>query len=55
MVFCIVHQVCSVVMGHDVPLFNAVPQQHATLEHFAQTGAAVHQTLFKPSMPLMKN
>jgi hypothetical protein len=46
MVFGIVHQVCSVVPGHDVALFNAVPQQHATFEHFAQTGAAVHPALF---------
>jgi hypothetical protein len=46
MVFGIVHQVCSEVPGHDVPLFNAVPHQHGTLEHFDQTGAAVHPALF---------
>jgi len=44
-----------VVPGHDVPLFNAVPQQHAVLEHFDQTGAAVHPALCKPLMPLVKN
>ena len=32
---------------HDVPLFNAVPQQHAAFEHFAQTGAALHPALCK--------
>ena len=52
--FGIVHQVCSVVPGHDVAWVNAVPQQHATFEHFAQTGAAVHPALFKPLLPLMK-
>jgi hypothetical protein len=46
MVFGIVHQVCSVVPGHDVAWVIAVPHQHATLEHFAQTGAAVHPALF---------
>jgi hypothetical protein len=46
MVFGIVHQICKVVPGHDVPLFNAVPQQHFVFEHFAQTGAAVHPALF---------
>jgi hypothetical protein len=35
------------VPGHDVALFNAVPQQHATLEHFAQTSAALHPALYK--------
>jgi hypothetical protein len=45
MVFSIVHQICSVVPGHDVAWFNAVPQQHATFEHFAQTGAALHPAL----------
>jgi len=52
MVFGIVHQLCKVVPGHDVAWFNAVPQQHAAFEHFAQTGAAVHPALCKPSMPL---
>jgi hypothetical protein len=46
MVFGIVHQVCSVVPGHDVALFIAVPHQHAAFEHFEQTGAAVHLALF---------
>jgi hypothetical protein len=46
MVFGIVHQTCSAVPGHDVALFNAVPQQHAASEHFAQTGAAQHPALF---------
>ena len=55
MVFGIVHQVCKVVPGHDVAWVNAVPQQHAAFEHFAQTGAAVHPALFKPLMPLMEN
>jgi len=40
MVFGIVHQVCSVVPGHDVAWVIAVPHQHAAFEHFAQTGAA---------------
>jgi hypothetical protein len=52
MVFGIVQQICSVVPGHDVALFNAVPQQHTAFEHFAQTGTAVHPALCKPSMPL---
>jgi hypothetical protein len=42
MVFGIVPQICSAVPGHHVALFNAVPHQHATLEHFAQTSAALH-------------
>jgi hypothetical protein len=37
-----------VVPGHDVALFNAVPQQHATFEYFAQTGAAVHPNVVQP-------
>jgi hypothetical protein len=44
--FGIVHQLCKVVPGHDVALFNAVPHQHAVFEHFAQTGAALHPALF---------
>jgi hypothetical protein len=46
MVFGIVHQVCKAVPRHDVRRINAVPQQHAAFEHFAQTGAAVHLALF---------
>jgi hypothetical protein len=46
MVFGIVQLVCSVVPGHDVALFNAVPHQHAVFEHFAQTGTAQHPALF---------
>jgi hypothetical protein len=45
MVFGIVQQICSVVPGHDVALFNAVPHQHATFEHFDQTSAAQHPAL----------
>ena len=45
MVFGIVHQVCSLVPGHDVAWVIAVPQQHAMLEHFDQTGAALHPAL----------
>jgi hypothetical protein len=52
MVFDIVQQICKVVPGHDVALFIAVLQQHATLEHFDQTGAAVHLALCKPLMLL---
>jgi hypothetical protein len=55
MIFGIVHLVCKVVHGHDVALFNAVPQQHTTLEHFDQTGAAVHLALCKRSMALCKS
>jgi hypothetical protein len=55
MVFGIVQLVCKVVPRHDVALFNAVPQQHATFEHFAQTGAALHPALFKRSMVLCKS
>jgi hypothetical protein len=45
MVFGIVQLVCKAVPGHDVPLFNAVPHQHAVFEHFAQTGAAAQPAL----------
>jgi hypothetical protein len=45
MVFAIVHQICKVVPQQHVPLFIAVPHQHATFEHFAQTGAALHPAL----------
>jgi hypothetical protein len=45
MVFGIVHQICSAVPGHDIAWTIAVPHQHATFEHFAQTGAAVHPAL----------
>jgi len=31
--------------GHDVAWIIAVPQQHATLEHFDQTSAALHPAL----------
>jgi hypothetical protein len=49
MVFGIVQLVCRAVPGQHAPQINAVPQQHATLEHFEQTGAAVHLALFKLS------
>jgi hypothetical protein len=45
MVFGIDHQICSVVPGYDVAWVIAVPHQHATIEHFAQTGAALHPAL----------
>jgi len=45
MVFAIVQLVCEAVPGQHVRWIIAVPQQHATLEHFAQTGAAVHPAL----------
>jgi hypothetical protein len=34
MVFGIVQQICNAVPEHGVRWFIAVPQQHATLEHF---------------------
>jgi hypothetical protein len=55
MVFGIVLQVCRVVPGHDVALFNAVPHQHATLEHFAQAGAALHPALFNHCAGIVQN
>jgi len=54
MVFGIVLLVCSAVPGNVVRLFIAVPQQHATLEHFDQTGAAVHPALCKHCAPCSK-
>jgi hypothetical protein len=54
MVFGIVYLVCSVVPGHVVVWFIAVPRQHAAFEHFVQTGAAVHPALCRPSMPSNK-
>ena len=30
----------------------AVPQQHAAVQYFEQSGAAVHPALCKPSLPL---
>jgi hypothetical protein len=52
MVFGIVLQICSVVPQYVGRCSMAVPQQHATFEHFAQTGAALHPALCKSSMPL---
>ena len=58
-VFGIVHLVCCAVPGHAVSWSMAVPQQHATLEHFGQTGTELHPALSKRlcnlSGPLMKN
>jgi hypothetical protein len=42
MVFGIVLLVCRAVPQYVVRCTIAVPQQHATFEHFAQTGAALH-------------
>jgi len=50
MVFGIVQLVCRAALGHDAPMFNTVPQQHATFELFDQTGAAQHPALCKPLM-----
>jgi hypothetical protein len=44
-VFAVVHLICKAVPGHDVRWIMAVPQQHATFEHFEQTGAAEHPAL----------
>jgi hypothetical protein len=48
MVFGIVLQVCRAVPGQHVPLFNAVPQQHARFQCFGQCGTKLHAGLFKP-------
>jgi hypothetical protein len=53
--FGIDHQICSAVPGQHASRINAVPHQHATLDLFAQAGAAQHPALNKPSVPLMKN